>query len=244
MSQITGSACASDVRRARGARAPTPTPSAGGAPGTRRRRQLEHLPVGASPPPREQQPRRVLVREPDHLVVAEVDPDHPLGEAGLERLLDHEPAAVKYGPQRSRNSSRGTCSAGSPSPCTAATRGPDRRARPSRRRLPPMPRCCFSTSGPRAEAARQLRRAAGQGAVRWVSALQLIRGRVDEHLLGRQPRDHVRVGADPDAGPGDLAQQRVERRAVEPLLDRVHPDEHAVEAEQLIAHQSTPRPCR
>ena len=36
--------------------------------------------------------------------------------------------------------------------------------------------------------------------------------------------------ADPDAGRGDLAEQRVELRAVEPLFDRVHPDEHAVAA--------------
>ena len=35
------------------------------------------------------------MREADDVVVGQVDADHPLGEPLLERLLDHQPAAVE-----------------------------------------------------------------------------------------------------------------------------------------------------
>jgi hypothetical protein len=45
------------------------------------------------------------------------------------------------------------------------------------------------------------------------------------------------VCAHPYTGIGDLTQNGVELRAVEALLDRVYPDEYAVEVEQLISHR-------
>ncbi len=44
------------------------------------------------------------------------------------------------------------------------------------------------------------------------------------------------MGAHPDAARRDLAQQRVEIGAVAPLVNRVDPDEHAIERGELCAH--------
>ena len=44
------------------------------------------------------------------------------------------------------------------------------------------------------------------------------------------------MGAHPDAARRDLAQQRVEISAVAPLVNRVDPDEHAIERGELCAH--------
>ena len=57
-----------------------------------------------------------------------------------------------------------------------------------------------------------------------------------EHLLGTHPQNHVRVGAHPDTSLPNLAKQRIELRAVETVLNRVHPDQHSIEPEQLIAN--------
>jgi hypothetical protein len=60
---------------------------------------------------------------------------------------------------------------------------------------------------------------------------------VDEHLLRPHALDDVGVRTDEHTCLRDLAQQRVEHGTVEPLLDRVHPDEHRVELEQLLANR-------
>ena len=44
------------------------------------------------------------------------------------------------------------------------------------------------------------------------------------------------MGAHPDAARRDLAQQRVEICAVAPLVNRVDPDEHAIERGEPCAH--------
>ena len=44
------------------------------------------------------------------------------------------------------------------------------------------------------------------------------------------------MGAHPGAARRDLAQQRVEIGAVAPLVNRVDPDEHAIERGELCAH--------
>jgi hypothetical protein len=49
-----------------------------------------------------------------------------------------------------------------------------------------------------------------------------------------QPTPISTVCAHPHASLGDLAQKRVELRAVEALLNRIYPDEH--KPEQLIPH--------
>src|SRR5215470_18929707 len=56
-----------------------------------------------------------------------------------------------------------------------------------------------------------------------------------EHLLGAHLEDHVGMGAHPGAACHDLAQQRVEIDAVAPLVNRVDPDEHAIERGELCA---------
>jgi hypothetical protein len=45
------------------------------------------------------------------------------------------------------------------------------------------------------------------------------------------------VCRDPDSLFTDLAQERIELRSVETFLDRVHPDEHAVQPEQLFSYR-------
>lgn len=57
-----------------------------------------------------------------------------------------------------------------------------------------------------------------------------------EHLLGAHLEDDVGMGADPNAARRDLAQQRVEMGAVAPFVNRVYPDEYAIERSQLCAH--------
>ena len=54
---------------------------------------------------------------------------------------------------------------------------------------------------------------------------------VHEHLLGAHLQNHVWVGAHPHPGLPDVAKQRIELRAVETVLNRVHPDEHSIESE-------------
>ena len=50
-------------------------------------------------------------------------------------------------------------------------------------------------------------------------------------------RSLCRTGAaHPDAARRDLAEQRVEISAVAPLVNRVNPDEHAIERGELCAH--------
>jgi hypothetical protein len=48
------------------------------------------------------------------------------------------------------------------------------------------------------------------------------------------------VSAHPHAGVADLAKQRVEPGAVAPLLDRVHPHEDAIQAQELVANLLDP----
>jgi hypothetical protein len=176
------------------------------------------------------------VCEAHDLVVAEVDADHPFGEAGLERLLYHEPAV--------REVRRATVEElVQAEPLGAA----------SLRRVLNAQRPVVQLDLPDAGSAHaalllQHERPPHRDPTRKLVAQLVMRAvevrlgapaharRVDEHLLGRQPRDHVGVGADPDARLGHLAEQRVEQRAVEPALDRVDPDEYPVEAEQLPAH--------
>src|SRR5690348_10153822 len=55
----------------------------------------------------------------------------------------------------------------------------------------------------------------------------------DQHLLRRHAGDHVRMSRYPDAALRDLPKERIELRAVEAFLDRVHPDEDAVQPEQV-----------
>jgi hypothetical protein len=57
-----------------------------------------------------------------------------------------------------------------------------------------------------------------------------------EYLLGAHLEDHVGMGADPNAACRDLAQQRVEMGAIAALMNRVYPDEHAIERSQLCPH--------
>src|SRR5262245_48352234 len=54
-------------------------------------------------------------------------------------------------------------------------------------------------------------------------------------FLGSHLEDDVRVGAHPDALRGDVAQQGVKTGAASTVLNRVDPDEHAVQREQLFA---------
>ena len=59
---------------------------------------------------------------------------------------------------------------------------------------------------------------------------------VGEHLFGADFEDHIRVGRDEDPGVGNLAQQWIEPRSVESVFNRIHPDQDAVESENLVAH--------
>jgi hypothetical protein len=58
-----------------------------------------------------------------------------------------------------------------------------------------------------------------------------------EHLLGAHLEDHIGMGAHPDSARRDLAQQRVKIDAAASLVNRVHPDEHAIECGELCAHR-------
>jgi hypothetical protein len=44
------------------------------------------------------------------------------------------------------------------------------------------------------------------------------------------------MGAHPDAARRDLAQQRIEMDAVPPIVNRVDPDEHAIECDEPCTH--------
>ena len=56
-----------------------------------------------------------------------------------------------------------------------------------------------------------------------------------EHVLDAHLQDDVGMRAHPRALRRNLAKQRIERRARLALMDRIDPDEHAVDGEQLIA---------
>src|SRR5215207_819697 len=56
-----------------------------------------------------------------------------------------------------------------------------------------------------------------------------------EHLLGSHLEDHIGMSAHPDAALCNFAQQRVEIGAVASLMDRVNPDEQAIESGKLRA---------
>ena len=53
------------------------------------------FPAGGSPAYGGSSPRGILMGEADHLVVREIGADHPFGDAGLKRLVDHEPGACE-----------------------------------------------------------------------------------------------------------------------------------------------------
>src|SRR5215211_543337 len=57
-----------------------------------------------------------------------------------------------------------------------------------------------------------------------------------QDLLGAHLEDYIRMSAHPDAARRDLAQQRVEIGTVAPFVDRVDPDEYAIECGKLSAH--------
>ncbi len=57
-----------------------------------------------------------------------------------------------------------------------------------------------------------------------------------KHLLGAHLEDHIGVGAHPEAARRYLAEQRVKNGAVAPLVNRIDPDEHTIEPEELCAH--------
>ena len=44
------------------------------------------------------------------------------------------------------------------------------------------------------------------------------------------------MGTDPNAAHCDLAEQRVEAGAVAPFVNRIDPDEHAIECRELCVH--------
>ena len=56
-----------------------------------------------------------------------------------------------------------------------------------------------------------------------------------EHLLGAHFENHIGMGAHPHAARRNFAQQRVEIGAVASLVNRVDPDEHAIERGELCA---------
>ena len=57
-----------------------------------------------------------------------------------------------------------------------------------------------------------------------------------EDLLGPHLEDHIWMSTHPDAARRDLAQQRVEIGTVAPLVNRVDPDQHAIERGELRPH--------
>src|SRR5262249_4687691 len=57
-----------------------------------------------------------------------------------------------------------------------------------------------------------------------------------ENLLGAHLEDHVGMGAHPRPARRNVAQQGVEHGARPAGIERIDPDEHAVEAEELVAH--------
>ena len=80
-------------------------------------------------------------------------------------------------------------------------------------------------------------------------AHELLRGVVDgcvaapaqtlgseQHLLGAHRVDDVGMGGHPDSGLGGLAEQGVELAAGGAVLDRVHPDQQAIQRQQLGAN--------
>ncbi len=57
------------------------------------------------------------------------------------------------------------------------------------------------------------------------------------YCLRTTKEDDAGVRTHEHAGVGSLAEQRIEQRAVEPVLDRVGPHEDAVQREQLCPHR-------
>jgi hypothetical protein len=57
-----------------------------------------------------------------------------------------------------------------------------------------------------------------------------------EHLLGAHFEDRIGMSAHPHAARRDLAHQRIEIGTVSTLVNRIYPDEHAIERGELCAH--------
>src|SRR4029077_3561607 len=58
---------------------------------------------------------------------------------------------------------------------------------------------------------------------------------VEEHLLRPQLSNHRRVSGDPHTSGCHIEKQRVEIRAIGPVLNRIDPDEYAVQLQQLVS---------
>ena len=155
---------------------------------------------------------RILAREPDDAVVAEVSADHPLGKTGLIRLLDDEPVAlevcVEAPEERIERKLLGRA-------VVARVLGADR-ARPVLSTFhtpsPPIPRRCLRTSG-RAAASRAGSRSGAPTAVRGGRHVSVPHpsSRVSTSTSFVAMReDHVRVRAHEDAVGSGFAEQRVE----------------------------------
>ena len=59
--------------------------------------------------------------------------------------------------------------------------------------------------------------------------------RAKENVLGTHLRDHVGMGAHEHAGGCDVGQHLVQVRPVATIDDRIDPDQHAVDAHELLA---------
>ena len=149
-----------------------------------------------------------------------------------------QPSCAKYGSQR-RMKSASARSSGTLPRCACSTRTASRSdaARPSTRPGPRLPRFCFSTRGP----------AASQPRRKFVAERAHANGRCGcrspsrdagavENFLHAHLEDHVGMRADPRAAGRDVAQQRVEHGARPAGVERIDPDQHAVDPEELLAH--------
>jgi hypothetical protein len=58
---------------------------------------------------------------------------------------------------------------------------------------------------------------------------------VEEHVLRTQLHDHIGMRADEDAGARDVAQHGVQRSTRMSVVDRIDPDQRAVDPQQLVA---------
>jgi hypothetical protein len=56
----------------------------------------------------------------------------------------------------------------------------------------------------------------------------------EQHFLGAHPPDHLGMCRHPDAAAGDRAQQGIQLGAVRTVLHRIHPDQHPIQAQQLV----------
>ena len=101
---------------------------------------------------------------------------------------------------------------------------------------PALPRFCFSTRGPAACQPRgefvpeRAHRTVDVG----VGPPAEVPGAVEDFLHAHL-EDHVGMRADPRAAGRDIAQQRIEHGARLAGVERIDPDEHAVDPEELVA---------